>query len=129
MKNDDDSSVSGDYRKRLGARGEEAAAAFLEDQGFTILDMNWTCRYGEIDIIALDGDCLVFVEVKLRSGGFEGLEAVDLRKQGQIARSAFDFLMRNGMLNHCARFDVVAVDGRTLECFHIMDAFESVIDY
>lgn len=129
MNNNDKRPPRGDHRKQLGTRGEDAAADFLSDKGFAILELNWTCRYGEIDIIALDDDTLVFVEVKLRQHGFEGLEAVDARKQRQIARSAFDFLMRNGMLAHSARFDVVAVEGASLECLHIRDAFDCVIEY
>ncbi len=129
MKNNGQRRPCGDLRKQLGTRGEDAAIDFLSARGFTILELNWTCRYGEIDIIALDDDTLVFVEVKLRRRGFEGLEAVDNRKQGQIARSAFDFIIRNGMLTSHARFDVVAVDGHSFECFHVVDAFDCMIEY
>lgn len=66
----------------LGRRGEEQAAAYLTGLGWRVLDRNWRCREGEIDIVALDGTELVIVEVKTRSGrGFgDPLEAVDPRK-------------------------------------------------
>jgi putative endonuclease len=119
----------GDRRKRLGAQGEQAAAAFLERSGFRIVARNWRSRLGELDVVAMDGDVLVFVEVKLRHEPFDGLEAVDARKQRKLSSLAFDFLLRHAMLGAPARFDVVAVEGRTLECTHVRDAFESTIGY
>lgn len=66
----------------LGRRGEEEAAAYLADLGYRIIERNWRCRSGEIDIVAMDGAELVIVEVKTRSGrGFgDPLEAVDPAK-------------------------------------------------
>jgi putative endonuclease len=118
----------GDARKRLGSRGEDAAVEHLVRRGLVILVRNYRTRLGEIDVVAADGETIAFVEVKLRRGGFDPLEAVDLRKQQQIARVAFDFLRRHAMLGRPARFDVVAVDGRTFECTHVADAFDCTID-
>jgi len=116
------------WRQRLGAEGEERAARHLERAGFRIVARNWRSRLGELDIVALDGETVVFVEVKLRHEPFNALEAVDRRKQHRLSRLAFDFLKRHGMLGVSARFDVVAVEGRTLACTHVPNAFESTID-
>jgi putative endonuclease len=118
----------GDARKRLGSYGEQAAAEHLVRLGLEVLARNYRTRLGEIDLVMADGDVVVFVEVKLRRGAFDPLEAVDARKQQQISRVAFDFLRRHGMLGRPARFDVVAVDGRSLECSHVTDAFDCAID-
>ena len=118
----------GDGRKALGARGEDAAVKFLSAHGLRVLERNYRCRFGELDIVALDGETVVFVEVKLRFHPFDPFDAVDERKQGQISRAAFDFLERRAMLDRPARFDVIAVEGRTHLCDHVVDAFESVLD-
>ena len=116
-------------RITAGRLGEQAAAEHLVRAGFRVIERNYSCRAGEIDIVALDGDVLVFVEVKLRRPPFDPLEAVDARKQRQVARAAFDFLMRRGMLGRPARFDVVAVEARSLDCIHVIDAFDSAFEY
>lgn len=119
----------GDGRKRLGTRGEDVAVGHLERLGYEILARNWRSRLGELDVVASDGDTLVFVEVKLRYDPIDPLEAVDARKQHRIARLAFDFLTRHGMLGRPARFDVIAVEGRTLACTHVLSAFDSTVEY
>jgi putative endonuclease len=118
-----------DGRKRLGARGEQAAAELLERLGYEILERNWRSRLGEIDLVARDGDTVVFVEVKLRVDIYDPLEAVDARKRRKLSQLAFDFLVHHGMLAAPARFDVIGVDGRTLACTHVRDAFDSTLDY
>jgi len=119
---------SGDGRKRLGSRGEDEAERFLAAAGYRVIGRNYRCRFGEIDIVAVDGETVVFVEVKLRHHPFDPFDAVDERKQGQISRTAFDFLRRRAMLGRPVRFDVVAVEGRTFACDHVVDAFESTLD-
>lgn len=94
-----------------------------------IVERNYRCRAGEIDLVALDGNTVAFVEVKLRRAPFDPLEAVDERKRRQVCRAAFDFLLRRGMLGRAARFDVVAVEAGSLSCTHIADAFDSEIEY
>jgi putative endonuclease len=116
-------------RAALARAGEDAAAFSLERTGFRVVERNYRCRAGEVDLIALDGDVVVFVEVKLRHPPFDPLEAVDERKQRQVSRAAFDFLMRRGMLGRPARFDVVAVEARTFACTHVIDAFDSELEY
>ncbi len=118
-----------EQRQRRGRQGEDAAVRHLEGLGYEILARNWRSRSGEIDVIARDGDTMVLVEVKLRQAPFDPLEAVDGRKQRQISRVAVDCLLRHRWLERPARFDVVAVDGRTLACTHVANAFDCTIDY
>lgn len=122
-------SPTSDARRRLAAAGEQAAAEHLERGGMQIVERNYRCRAGEIDLVALDGNTVAFVEVKLRRAPFDPLEAVDERKRRQVCRAAFDFLLRRGMLGRAARFDVVAVEAGSLSCTHIADAFDSEIEY
>ena len=117
----------GDGRRRLGARGEDVAVAYLEARGYEVIARNWRSRFGELDAVVADGDTIVFVEVKLRYEPHDGLYAVDARKQARLSRLAFDFLRRHGMLGRPARFDVIAVEGRTLVCTHVRGAFDSTL--
>lgn len=95
----------------LGNRGENAAVKFLRGLGYRILARNCRNHWGEIDIIARDGDWIVFVEVKTRSSHAAGhpSEAVTRHKQLQLTRLALAWLKRHRLLNHRARFDVVAI--------------------
>ncbi len=117
-----------DSRKKLGQAGEQLAASFLKKKGYTIVQRNFRCRAGELDIIAEDGDYLVIVEVKTRSSGSYGspVEAVDLRKQRQICRTARHYLHQYAIADRNIRFDVVAVIATdeipVIE--HIADAFD-----
>ncbi len=97
---------------RLGARGEKLAAERLQAEGYEILARNYRCDYGELDIIALDGHVLVFVEVKTRESEEAGspLEAVTPRKQRQIARAALYFAVETRRDEMEMRFDVVGVE-------------------
>jgi putative endonuclease len=113
----------------LGQYGEELAAAHLSAAGMRVLARNWRCREGEIDIIALDGDALVFVEVKARSGnGFgEPAEAVGPVKARRIRGLACRWLVDHRPPGaHDLRFDVVSVvrrRGQAPELLHLRDAF------
>ena len=110
--------------RKLGAQYEEKAAAYLEGQGYTILHRNYRCRMGELDLVALDGEVVVFVEVKYRSTNESGLpeEAVDLRKQRQICRVAAWYLTEKGLdIYTPCRFDVVAIEGEEIRLYR--DAF------
>ena len=93
-------------------------AEYLESLGWKILERNYRCRIGEIDLIALDGRTLVFVEVKYRRSGACGSpgEAVDVRKQHTICRVADYYRMVHGIPEtQSCRFDVAAVQGERLE--------------
>ncbi|NTW27888.1 MAG: YraN family protein [Coriobacteriia bacterium] len=100
-----------DEKKKLGQRGEDAAAAFLERNGFTIIARNWRCTAGEIDIVALDGQSLVLCEVKTRRGNSKGTaeDAVTPAKQRRYARLAEAYLQSTGMGCMPVRFDVVTL--------------------
>ena len=96
----------------LGEHGEDAATKFLTESGLEILDRNWRCRYGELDIVAREGDTTVFVEVKTRSGGYFGTpaEAVTPLKQRRIRRLAGLWLVQQRGPWSAVRFDVVSVE-------------------
>lgn len=103
---------AGENRRALGAAGETAALRLLETRGFTIIERNVRCRLGEIDLVALDGAAVVFVEVKGNRQGRFGRpeEMVTPAKQRRLTRLALWYLQRRGWLGRPARFDVVAVD-------------------
>lgn len=114
-------------RLQLGSDGERAAERFLCARGYTILARNYRCPFGEIDLVTLDGRTVVFVEVKTRrgAGGGSPFDAVDPRKQRQIARAAEHYLNAHRLQDRDARFDVVGVtpDGGGFACELIQDAF------
>ena len=96
---------------QLGAHGERIAAAYLTDAGLRVLDRNWRCRDGELDIVARDGDALVFCEVKTRRGtGYgEAVEAVGRDKQRRLRTLAQRWLAAHDEHAPELRFDVVGV--------------------
>ena len=98
-------------RKRLGERGEDAAVAFLERAGLTIVERNWRCTGGEIDIVALDGDTLVLCEVKTRRTAAKGTpeEAVSPAKQRRYAKLAAAYVQGAGIDPVSVRFDVITL--------------------
>jgi putative endonuclease len=98
----------------LGRRGEEAAGRFLAGLGFRILERGFRTRAGEIDLVALEGDTLVFVEVKTRRTLACGspAEAVNARKQARIERAAALYLSRRPAWDPPVRFDVVEILSR-----------------
>ena len=98
-------------RKRLGERGEDAAAAFLERAGMTVIERNWRCSAGEIDIIALDGETIVLVEVKTRRTVSKGTpeEAVTPAKCRRYAKLAATYVQSAGVSDVPVRFDVVTL--------------------
>ncbi|MEJ2576111.1 MAG: YraN family protein [Gammaproteobacteria bacterium] len=109
--------------QEIGRHAEDHAARFLVQQGLELLERNFRCRGGEIDLILRDGEHLVFVEVRLRRNpAFGGpLATVDLRKQRRIILAARHYLARRGNRDAC-RFDVVGLDGRS-EPLWVKDAF------
>ena len=100
-----------DLRIGTGQTGEDLAVCYLKSHGYTIVERNYRMRIGEIDIIARDGECLVFVEVKTRRSSRFGspFEAVDFRKQQQISRVALAFMTQHRCADVPVRFDVVGV--------------------
>jgi putative endonuclease len=112
----------------LGQRGERAAARHLKRQGMRILVRGYRTKRGEIDLIARDGETLVFVEVKSRRQGVPA-EAVTAEKQRRITNAALEFMRRFGALDLRSRFDIVAIvwpdDRSPPRIEHIRNAFEA----
>lgn len=98
-------------RKRLGRRGEDLATAYLAERGYVVRERNWRCLAGEIDIVAEEGGCLVFVEVRTRRGRKYGSpeESVTPVKQAKLAEVAQTYLQQHGWEGDW-RIDVVAVE-------------------
>lgn len=111
--------------KRRGDAGERMAARALQKKGYRILERNFTAGRHEIDLIAKDGDTVVFVEVKTRSEGGFGLpcEAVTVQKQRFLRLAALSYLKQNNLLERAARFDVVEVYRDSGQIRHIENAF------
>ena len=117
--------------KPLGYLGERAAEKYLKLKGYKIVARGLRLRGEEIDLVAVDGRTVVFVEVKTRRGPRFGhpTEAVDVRKQRKITRGALVYLKRHGLLEYPSRFDVIAVTWPdpakqpTIE--HFVNAFEA----
>jgi len=115
--------------KTLGERGEAIAAAYLKGQRFTIIERNFRCKGGEVDIIARDGKTLVFVEVKTRRTLTFGPPQMALTpfKQRQISKAALTWLAKKKQFGASARFDVIAIvvpDHQVPEIEHIRNAFD-----
>ena len=103
--------------REIGTKAEEIACWFLRQQGYKIIDRNFYTRVGEIDIIAKDGQTLVFIEVKYRKDAKKGYpaQAVDLRKQQKIQKSAMYYLKKNHLsFEQMIRFDVVEILGKKI---------------
>ncbi len=111
----------------LGRRGERAAEKYLRRHGYRIVTRNFRAAGAEIDLIAMDGDTLVFVEVKTRRNRAAGApeEAVDARKQSRMRRAAEVFAERYRAGDTEMRFDIIAVDasGKRLEVELLRNAF------
>lgn len=111
--------------KALGKKGEDAAVRYLHQHGYDILERNWTCFAGEADIIARDGEALVFIEVKTRSDIRQGFpsEAVDAKKRATYEKIALAYISESEFVDMPIRFDVVAIvaarKGRAVIRHHI----------
>lgn len=120
-------------KQELGRQGEEAAASYLEERGYRVLARNYRCRFGEIDLIALEGEVLVFVEVRCRTSGRFGLpeESILWRKQARMRKIASHYLKSYFSFPSAnpppVRFDVLALlieGGRSpFRVKHIKNAF------
>ncbi|VAX32694.1 Endonuclease [hydrothermal vent metagenome] len=115
-------------KNQTGKEGEVFAVKYLKKKGYSILASNYQTPIGEIDIVARDGDTIVFVEVKTRQSLLYGypFEAVTWRKRERLKRLALYYLKVHSMLGASGRFDVIGLylrDG-TYQIQHIIDAFE-----
>lgn len=116
-------------RISLGRRGEDLAAQHLKDHGYRIVDRNVRFRHGELDIVALDGPTLVFVEVRtVRAGAVIPEESVTRKKQRQVAALAALYLQQHSQEDADWRADVVAIeiarDGGVARIDHLVSAME-----
>ena len=103
--------LSGSDNREKGTRGEDIAASCLRKEGYRIVERNYRCRHGEIDIVTMDAGEVVFVEVKSRRSDRFGSpeEAVGTIKQKKISKVALNYLHEKGLTDHNARFDIVAI--------------------
>ena len=119
-------------REPLGRRGERAAERYLKRRGYKIIGRGSRSKWGELDLIAVDGKTVVFVEVKTRNDSTAGhpADSVDAAKQRKLTRLAVAFLKRHKLLEYPARFDVVAITwpsgARRPTIEHICNAFDAV---
>lgn len=106
--------TSGNTRQTAGREAEAYALRHLQQHGLQLITRNWSCKRGELDLVMLDGDTVVFVEVRYRrhAGWGGALESVDFRKQEKLTLAAQSFLQSEvRWADSPCRFDVVAING------------------
>ena len=114
------------YNQTLGKIGEQKACKYLKIKGYYILERNFKCKMGEIDIIAKDKNEIVFVEVKTRTSFKYGMpsEAINYNKREHIYRVARYYILKNNLVNDAIRFDAIEVIvGNKFYIHHIKEAF------
>ena len=114
-------------KRALGSEMEAGAAEFLQSRGVKIIEKNLRCRAGEVDLVGIDRNCLVFFEVKWRRSTYSGdpSEAVDFRKQARICRVSDHYRMMHQKLALLQlRFDVIAMDEKEIKW--IKNAFDYI---
>lgn len=101
----------------VGNRAEDRAAAFLREQNLSLVERNFLCKVGEIDLIMQDHNCLVFVEVRFRKNANFGsaLETVNRAKQKKIIAAAQFYIRKQKLRNAAMRFDVVGITGDDIQ--------------
>src|SRR5438046_1622716 len=110
------------YIRRLGTDAEDRAASYLLERGFTIVTRRYKARRGELDLVALDGEKLVFVEVKERlAAGYVPEESIGAVKARRLAMAAEEYLVSTGEVGREIRFDTVCIDREGIR--HHVDAF------
>ncbi|MFY0567193.1 YraN family protein [Archangium lansingense] len=116
-------------RKEYGDEGEAEAVRFLEARGYRVRARNFSCRYGELDVVAEHGGTVCFVEVRMRSTAVWGdpSHTVSFAKQRKVVKAALHYLLAHGLRDRMIRFDVISVVGRgeraTVE--HLPGAFDA----
>ena len=119
------------WRRWFGSRSERAASLFLRKLGYRILEHNFTCALGEIDLIALDARCIVFVEVRSTESAdpLAPAASVDARKQQKLTRLALYYLQAKRLTECSARFDVLAISwppaAKEPTIVHYQNAFDA----
>jgi putative endonuclease len=110
-------------RRQLGAQAEDRAADYLLGLGYTIVTRRYKARRGELDLVALDGDTLVFVEVRQRLAGASPEESIGDAKLAALSRAAEEYVHATDQQNRALRFDVIAIDTSGLR--HHIDVFQA----
>lgn len=122
--------IVGLMRLIRGRQGEERAEALLKKRGYRIIERNYRSRYGEIDLVAMDGETIVFVEVKTRTSDAFGSPkcGVDSRKQRHMTLASNAYLIERGISDAYLRFDVVSLEVKNgvWSAEVIKDAFEAM---
>ncbi|MFC1712891.1 YraN family protein [Candidatus Poribacteria bacterium] len=119
-----------DSRKEVGAKGEKLAAKFLKRKGYKIIQRNYNCKLGEIDIIAEQDRTIIFVEVKTRRTQEFGppQNAITAAKRSQISKVALFYIREKKLVDQSCRFDVIGItfspESRKPEIEHIENAFQ-----
>lgn len=116
--------------RELGQQGEAIAVRHLEGKGYRIRDRNWHAAHGELDLVAQDGDTIVIVEVKTRSGGAYGRpeDALTQTKRRRLLRTAWAYLEQNGLLDADWRVDVIAIETSRGGAIGRVDHYENVVE-
>ncbi len=116
-------------RRRLGDEAEQAVVEHLQRDGYQIRARNFSCKYGELDIVAERGQVFCFIEVRMRSSAAWGdpSHTVSYGKQRKVVRAALHYLFAHEIRGKVLRFDVVSVlgRGRNAQVEHIPDAFDA----
>ncbi|QAT85821.1 hypothetical protein EJ065_4268 [Corallococcus coralloides] len=116
-------------RREAGDVAEAEGVRLLESQGFRVVARNWTCRYGELDIVAEQGELMCFVEVRMRSTAAWGdpSHTVSFAKQRRVVKAALHYLFQNGIDGRMVRFDVISVvgQGEHARVEHLPAAFDA----
>ena len=116
-------------RRDIGARAEEIAAGWLRSEGYRILARNFSCREGELDLVAEKDGVICFVEVRMRASAEWGDPAhtISRTKQRKVVRAALYYLYYHRIQDRMLRFDVISIVGRgvTAEVEHLPGAFDA----
>ncbi len=116
-------------RRAYGNEAEGRAVELLERSGYTVVDRNFSCRWGEVDIVAEKGELLCFVEVRMRSSAAWGDPSLTVMgpKQRKVVKTALHYMLRLRLSGRMMRFDVISVVGRGPDAVleHIPDAFDA----
>lgn len=115
---------------RIGAWGEEIASQYLEAKGYKILARNWRTQEGELDLVAQDGETVVFIEVKTRTTKDFGWpeESVTATKRRRLQRSAMAYLTDQGLMDLLWRIDVIAIDRDQSGCVERLEHYIDAVD-
>lgn len=112
-------------KKIIGIMGEEIACRYLRSKGYTILERNYTCRHGELDIIASIASILVIVEVKTRKDDKDlyACQSITPKKISNIMRASHDYMYKNGLYRQDYRYDAIEIYWKDKRIVHHEDAF------